>query len=45
MASGRTLEDELATEAIDVLRDYGVLIWQPGGHSRTAMTERFVQAV
>ena len=40
MASGRTLEDELVTEAIDVLRDYGVLIWQSeSGHSRTAMTE------
>ena len=43
MATARTLEDELATEVITALRDYGVLSSQ-SEDSRRAITdvERFV---
>ena len=44
MAAG-TLEDELATEVIDVLREYGVLSSSEDDHSATNLTERFVKSV
>lgn len=42
MAAG-TLEDELATEVIDVLRDYGVISSSDDNHSASNLSERFVK--
>jgi predicted RecB family endonuclease len=42
MAAG-TLEDELATEVIDVLRDYGVIPSSQDDHSVSNLTERCVK--
>ena len=41
-SSSRSLEDEVATEIMDVLIEYGVLSTPEDGHSRASPTDRFV---